>query len=89
LKQLAPVSLNLGPQAGSFVYTGGKWNTRTAVEGGSGSGSEPSAGEVQRLKEENNLLNLKVDILLEMLALANLDMDVVKERLERSRTPSS
>lgn len=88
IKQLSAVTLNLGGEAGSFTLGPRGWrrgdkqapNVSTAPV--PADVSAETQAELTRLKEENNLLHLKVDILVEMLALANLDVDKLEAQVK-------
>jgi hypothetical protein len=73
IKPLRPVELSLG-SCGKFALSDAGWK-QNVQDGAVG----PAAGS-PKLLAENNLLKLKVDILVEMLALANLEIDDLKSR---------
>ncbi|KAG8470120.1 hypothetical protein KFE25_008541 [Diacronema lutheri] len=75
LKQLADVHIDLGGRVGKLVHDDSGWRPAQPSDGTATGGAKGLAAENARLKQELNLLTLKVDILVEMLALANLDVD--------------
>ncbi|XP_065065707.1 protein chibby homolog 1-like [Rhopilema esculentum] len=83
-----PVKLNLGGR--NFVFSEGDW----VCEEGSDSdvATIQSNKEIQRLRktvkdfrEENNLLKYKIELLLDMVAVSNSDLDAMQNELEKLR----
>ncbi|XP_028413123.1 protein chibby homolog 1-like [Dendronephthya gigantea] len=77
------IKLNLGDN--KLVFEDGVWTSEsTGVGGGRSSGAEVRKLKEQnlQLKEENNLLQYKIEILLDMLAANKADLMVLEEEVE-------
>ena len=82
-KESGAIKLNLGDN--KLVFEDGVWTSEsTGVGGGRSSGAEVRKLKEQnlQLKEENNLLQYKIEILLDMLAANKADLMVLEEELE-------
>ena len=82
-KESGAIKLNLGDN--KLVFEDGVWTSEsTGVGGGRSSGAEVRKLKEQnlQLKEENNLLQYKIEILLDMLAANKADLTVLEEELE-------
>ncbi|CAL8269514.1 unnamed protein product [Boreogadus saida] len=90
---LAPPTLSLGRGLG-LSFQEGRWVRGRGEEGGGGVGEESGAGKkekrrIQRLKEENRLLKLSVEVLLDMMTMVKLkDRDGEEELEEGERRPA-
>eukprot|EP00794_Sanderia_malayensis_P009271 gene9271-10249_t len=83
-----PVDLAIGDKR--YVFQEGQWLSKDGDE--SDGQSIQSKKEVQKLKkrlkeseEENNLLRYKIELLLDMVAVSNSDMDAMQSELEQLR----
>ncbi|XP_046856475.1 protein chibby homolog 1-like [Xenia sp. Carnegie-2017] len=76
------IKLNLGDN--KLVFEDGVWTSENSVEGGRGTVSNVKKLKEQnlQLKEENNLLHYKIEILLDMLAANKADLIVKDEEIE-------
>eukprot|EP01135_Chromosphaera_perkinsii_P000516 Nk52_evm10s106 gene=Nk52_evmTU10s106 len=75
-----PIFLNLDGM--ELVFEDGEWSSETVEAGNSGKGNEALQQNNRRLQEENQLLKYKLDILLDMLAVSNLDAIALEGELE-------
>ena len=65
-----------------LVFEDGEWTSETVEAGTSGRGNEALTSQNRKLQEENQLLKYKLDILLDMLAVSNLDAIALEGELE-------
>lgn len=74
-------------RAGSAEERSGEPGQRQEEQTGSSEGAAEAglASENARLREQLNLMTLRVDILVEMLALANLDVDELERKAKSSK----
>lgn len=73
-----PIKLKLG--SNEIVFDGGEWISEAASAGGGG-GKELHRVKQQnkQLKEENNLLKIKIDLLLDMLSQRTAEMHLQRK----------
>lgn len=83
---VGPIRLRLGDQ--EAVFEAGLWIPESGTAGGTFKENEKLKKEVKHLEEENNLLKLKLEVILDMLTQTKAEFNLQKEELERLKRNS-
>ncbi|XP_078286517.1 protein chibby homolog 1 [Rhinoraja longicauda] len=77
-------AMNIGGQ--SLKFDNGQWVSESARDGGPHKEVHRLKRRNQQLEEENNLLRLKIDILLDMLSETTAESHLMEKELEELKT---
>eukprot|EP00050_Salpingoeca_kvevrii_P011828 m.18219 g.18219 ORF g.18219 m.18219 type:complete len:128 (-) comp3653_c0_seq1:189-572(-) len=75
----APFSLNLGNY--ELIFDNGQWHSESVPENQSSRQAAALQRDNDELREENNMLRYKVDVLLDLLAGARADFQVLQQSI--------